>query len=273
MALGFLKRVFGGGQAESATATSPASAAAPPAAEPDARAAVDAARIAARAIRRDHQPGEWAEARQLLANALVLFAAEQPDDAAPSTYEEAESVLAEAIEVVGPDAHPAFLASMINLQGYAAYRRGEHLQGAAKRRAFTDAAERFTRALAKITPDTHRDLWVELGFYRGAVSQSLAMLAEGAEAAARLDDAAVSFREVAARGMADGSVHPIAAYNLHVVLQNRADLTRGRAAFPYLTESRQALVQAMESPTFGAHRADHEARIAALDAAIDAAQR
>jgi len=265
MALGFLKRMFGSGEA-------PAPAAPPPAAELDPRAAVNAARAAARAIRRDHQPFEWAEARQLLANALLNLAAEQPGDAACSTYEDAESVLAEAIEVAGPDAHPAFLASMINLHGYAAYRRGEQLDGAAKRRACADAAERFTTALAKITPETHHTLWVDLGFYRGAAYQSLALLADGAEAAACLDEAAASFRAVAARGTTDGSVHPIAAYNLHVVLQNRAGVTPGRDALPYLTESRHALVQAMDGPTFAATKPDHEARLAALDAAISAAR-
>jgi hypothetical protein len=265
MALGFMKRLFGGG-----TPTEPAPA--PPPAAPDLRAAVEEARAASRLIRRDHDPLAWAQARQLLGNALIQLAAERSGDSALGIYEEAESVLAEAIDTAGPDAHPAFLASMSNLCGYAAYSRAERLEGDAKARAYTDAAGRFGDAFAKLTPETNRALWVDLGFYRGAALQALALLQQGDDSATCLDQAAATFRALTMHGTEDGAIHPVAAYNLHIVLQNRAALAHGRAALPYLTESRHALGQAMEGPTFTANRADNEARLAYLDSAIKAAE-
>jgi hypothetical protein len=266
MAIGFLKRLFGGGP-------DPAPASAPPPAAPDPRAAVEEARAASRRIRRDQHPLAWAEARQLLGNAMIHLAGSQGGDGAISTYEEAESILAEAIETAGPDAHPGFLASMINLYGYAAFCRGDRLDGDLKHGAYVDAAKRFALALAKVTSEMQRALWVDIGFYRGAALQALASLEDAATSAASLDAAAECFRAVAERGMEDGSIHPIAAYNLHVVLQNRARLASGRAALPYLTEARQALLQAMTSSSFAAAHADNEARLAEIDAAIGAARR
>ena len=133
----------------------------------------------------------------------------------------------------GSDANPGFLASMINLAGFAAFRRGECLSGDAKVGAYTDAARRFTAAWEKITPDTQRALWVDLGFYRGAAFQALGMLADGADAIRCLDQAAASFRSVAEHGTADGTVHPIAAYNLHVVLENCAAWRRAAPHFRF----------------------------------------
>ena len=137
--------------------------------------------------------------------------------------------------------------------------------------AYTDAARRFTTALEKITPDTRRALWVDLGFYRGAALQALGLLEDGADAIRCLDEAAASFRAVAECGTADGTVHPIAAYNLHVVLEHRARLAPGRTALPFLTEARRSLLQAMEAPAFAASKVDNESRLAVLDAAISAA--
>ncbi len=266
MAIGFMKRLFGGGPV-------PEPAAAPPPAEPDPRAAVEEARAASRRIRRDRNPLEWAEARQLLGSAMIHLAGTQDGEGAIDTYEAAESVLAEAIATAGPDAHPGFLASMINLHGYAAFRRGERLEGDAQRGAYADAAKRSAHALEKVTPDTRRELWVDIGFYRGAALQSLALLEDPAAAAVSLDGAAETFRAIAEHGTDDGTVHPIAAYNLYVVLQNRARLASGRATLPYLAEARQALLQAMASPSFAASHADNESRLAEIDAAIGAAER
>ncbi len=267
MAIGFMKRLFGGGPPPEAVPT-------PPPAEPDPRAAVAEARAASRRIGRDSNPLEWAETRQLLGNALIHLAGTQDGASAVATYEEAESVLGEAIEVAGPDANPAFLASMLNLHGYAAFCRGERLEGDPKRRAYADAAARFADALEKITPDTQRAAWVDLGFYRGAALQSLALLEDAGAAAVRLDEAAATFRALAEHGTGDGdgTVHPVAAYNLHVVLQNRACLASDSATLPYLLEARQALLQAMASPVFAGSQADNESRLAVLDAAIGAAQ-
>lgn len=275
--MGFMKRLFGGDEPAAPAAVTPTSEPVPasPQAEADLRAAmaaVDEARAASRLIRRARDPLEWAESRQILGNALIHLAGMQSDAIAVDTYEEAESVLGEAIETAGPDAHPAFLASMGNLHGYAAYCRGDRLAGDAKRRAYAAAAARFMEAMDKISPDTQRPLWVDLGFYRGATLQALALLEDNRAGAVALDQAAATFRAIAEHGTGDSTVHPIAAYNLHVVLENRARLARGSAALPYLTESRNALLQAMADPVLAASKADHESRLAALDAAIGAAR-
>ncbi|BCW88814.1 hypothetical protein sos41_19570 [Alphaproteobacteria bacterium SO-S41] len=242
--MSLLKRLFGGGEKTAAPAT--------PAAEvpADPRAEVQKARDAARVIRRQREPLKWAEAQQLLANALIQYAAVQTGGSAVSSLEEAESCLYDATDAAGPDANPGFLASMYNLWGYAAYRRAARLDGDAKGQALADAANRFTDALDKITPETQRALWIDIGFYRGAAYQELALLKGDAGGAPWLDEAAAAFRAVAERGTEDGSVHPIAAYNMSVVLRDRARLATGGVKRATLQDARRWLAIAAESSVF-----------------------
>jgi hypothetical protein len=264
--MGLLKRLFGGAASEKA----PPPPAAPPEPAYDLRAEVEKSRAAVRVIRRNRDPLAWAEAQQLLANALLQQAADQTGGTARSALEEAERVLHDALEAADrPGTHPGFIASMTYLQGLAAFRRADRLEGDAKGEALADAANRFTDAQAKITPESQRALWVELGFYRGAVFQSLALLKGDAAGAPWLDEAAATFRALAEQGAEDGSLNPIAAYNLHVVLLDRAKLAGAAAAGAYRAEARRWLVAAQESDTFR-DSADVAARLAALDAEIGA---
>ena len=241
--MSFLKRLFG-------NAPTPPAAAAAPAAPPDPREAVQKARDAVRVIRRQRDPLPWAEAQQLLANALIQLGEVQTGGTALSTFEEAESCLYDATEAAGPDANPGFLASMYNLWGYATYRRSGRLQGDEKGQALADAANRFSEAMEKITPESHRTLWVDIGFYRGAAYQELALLKGDTGGIAWLDEAAATFRDIAGRGTEDGSAHPIAAYNLSVVLRDRAKLATGGVKRAYLQDARRWLAIAAESTVF-----------------------
>ena len=119
-----------------------------------------------------------------------------------------------------------------------------------------------------MTPETSRALWVEAGFYRGAAFQGLAQLKGGGEGLGWLDEAAHSFDAIAGRGREDGHVHPIAAYNRYVVLEERARHTPGNAALPYYAEARRSLAAAMADPGFGPRQPDLTSRLAALDAAM-----
>ncbi len=274
MAIGsFMKRLFGGSAPDPGESMPAPPRDAPPQAAYDPRDELAKARAAVRVIRRNRDPLQWAEAQQLLANALLQLAEGQTGSTARSTLEEAEGVLYDALEAADlPDTNPAFIASMTNLYGLAAYRRADRLEGDAKGEALAEAANRFTDAQAKITPESQRMLWVELGFYRGAAFQSLALLKGGAAGAAWLDESAAAFRALAEHGSEDGKLHPIAAYNLHIVLLDRAKLAGAAAAGAYRAEARRWLVVAQESETFR-HSADVQTRLAALEAEIAAAGR
>lgn len=259
--MSFLKRLFGGGDKPAPPQ--------PAAAEPDPRDVVQQSRDAARVIRRQLEPLKWAEAQQLLANNLIALSAAQTGGAARSSLEEAESILYDALEAADhPDAHPAFTASLTYLWGYAAWQKERLLDGDAKGHALADAANRFTEAFNTFDPATHYDMWVTLGFYRGAVFHELAELQKGAQSLGWYDEAIAAFKLMEGKGSKDGGRHPMAAYNSYVVLEARARLTEGPAALAYLVAAKEALKFAMRSSSFAAAAEDHRTRLAALNAEI-----
>lgn len=260
MAIGsFMKRLFG----------APPAAPAPQANNvPDARAGVLAARRAVDALSRRNDRLDWAVAQQVLGSELIAYAETLPGPSAIVTLAEAGDALADALAVTTADDNAAFRASIVNLRGLAALRRAWRLEGDRKGEALAAAANDFTAVWELVTPETSRALWVEAGFYRGAAFQGLAQLKGGGEGLGWLDEAAHSFDAIAGRGREDGHVHPIAAYNRYVVLEERARQTPGNAALPYYAEARRSLAAAMADPGFGPRQPDLPSRLAALDAAM-----
>lgn len=244
--MSFLKRLFGGAAQPEPPAPSP---------EPD---AIAQCRAHVAAFDRRRQPLEWAQAMQLLGHNLM----------ATANYDEADSVLTQAIDAAGPDAHPLFRASMTKILGETRYRASEMLTGDARGEKFADAANTLADALALVPPHENRTLWMEAALFRGAALHELGRLRSGPEGLAWMDEAAACFADIAANG-AEGGVHPMGLYNRYVVLEQRGHRTTGGSRANYYREARDALTQAMATETF-ADRPDLTVKLAELDALIDA---
>lgn len=245
--MSFLKRLFGG-----------ASEPEPPKPTPEAEALAQS-RAHVAAFDRRQQPAEWAQAMQLLGHNLMVTA----------HYDEAETVLGQAIDAAGPDANPLFRASMTKLLGETRYRAGETLTGDARGEKFAAAANTLADALALVQPHENRTLWVEAAIFRGAALHELGRLRSGPEGLAWMDEAAACFADIAANG-AEGTVHPMGLYNRSVVLEQRGHRTSGGSRAIYYREARDALFRAMQTETFG-DRPDLTVKLAELDALIEAA--
>ncbi len=260
MAIGsFLKRLFG---------APPASPAAPLEVGPSPRAGVEAARRTAEALDRRRDRLDWAMAQQMLGSELIAYADGLDGPAALAGLSEAGDVLDDALAVLTESDHPAFRASLANLRGLALSRAADRLDGDDKGHALAEAANAFTTVWELVTPETSRARWVEAGFYRGAAFQGLALLKGGGEGLGWLDEAAHCYDAVAGRGLEDGRIHPVAAYNRYVVLEERARRTPGNAALPYYAEAHRSLEAAMADPELGPSLPDLPERLAALDAAM-----
>ncbi len=244
--MSFLKRLFGG-------ASEPAPA--KPSPEVD---AIAQCRAHVAGFDRRQQPAEWAQAMQLLGHNLMVTA----------NYDEADSVLTQAIDAAGPDTNPLFRASMTKILGESRYRHGETLTGDARGETFAAAANTLADALALVQPHENRTLWMEAAIFRGAALHELGRLRSGPEGLAWMDEAAACFADIAAHG-ADDAPHPMGLYNRYVVLEQRGHRTSGGSRAIYYREARDALAQAMQTGTFG-DRPDLTVKLAELDALIEA---
>lgn len=244
--MSFLKRLFGG-------APEPA----PPKPSPEADA-IAQCRAHVAGFDRRQQPAEWAQAMQLLGHNLMVTA----------NYDEADSVLTQAIDAAGPNANPLFRASVTKILGESRYRYGETLTGDARGEKFAAAANTLADALALVQPHENRTLWMEAAIFRGAALHELGRLRPGPEGLAWMDEAAACFAEIAAHG-AENGVHPIGLYNRYTVLEQRGHRTEGAGRAAIYREARDALAASMTSDIF-ANRPDLTVKLAELDALIEA---
>lgn len=256
--MSFLKRLFG------AAPTDPAPTTALPTADPLAEA-----RRAAALPDQRREPEAWAAAQQLLANALIEQAGQLQGNAAIGLYREAENLLGDAILTAGRDANDGFLASMINLRAYAAYWRAAQLSGDERGRALADAANRYSEAQKKIAPEDYEELWINIGFYRGAAFQALAALKGGEDALPWFDEAASTFEDIDVwYRRAKGRSHTIALFNRYAMLEQRGNASPPGEKRAHLEAARAALAECAANPEFAPQLTDLPTRLAALDEAI-----
>jgi hypothetical protein len=261
----FFKRLFSGkpADANAPVATQPATQ------QPDPEAFLAETRHNAALYDRDADPQDWANAQQILASNICSLAAQQEPYRAKAMFAEAIDLLGEALTAAGPEAVPAFRASMFRLRGECAWRSSAHLTGDAKGQVLADGANWLGEAVTLCPVETNRSLWVDAQLFRGACLQDLALLKGGGDQSlAWLDEAAACFEDLADRGGEDGAVHPIGAYNAHVVLEQRAQATKGAVARTYFERALHRLVQAMGSAAFKGMEADSERRLAAIDRSL-----
>lgn len=263
MAIGsFFKSLFGGGDAQPAPMPAPAA--------PTVTNHVAEAQAFVRTTNRREDPLNWADGQQRLAYAIYGTTADMDRGKAIPTYREILSLLNGALEAIETrDHNPQFRASILNLRGEVGLRLAETVEGNEKGEALAQSATDLGHALIHLTPANYYDLWERALLYRGSALTDLAAMKDGDQGLAWLDDAAACFEDLNIQGRRDESgTHPIAAYNLYVVLEKRAERTDGVGALPFYQKARQYLAAAATSPAFAHRPQDTQTRLAALDQAI-----
>lgn len=262
----FFKKLLGSGDAPAPKpAAAPPQQAAPAAIDPD--RLIDDCRKAVRRLDKRADPAAWANAQEILANNLI-YAASLPAHDAPQMLGEAAAILGEAIDALGPSADPARLGALHKLRGNTLYNRSLLVFGDDKGQALADAANAFAAAIAVCPREAGYQIWCDSGFFRGAALQELAALKSGPQALAWLDEAAAVFADIARNGAADGSPHPIAAYNAYVVFEGRARRTDRAEARHFYEQAKRQLINARSASMFASNPAEHTRLLAALDATI-----
>lgn len=269
MAIGsFFKSLFGGGEpSQDVAAQSPV----PPVSA--AREAVNEANRALRRLSRTAEPLAWAEAQQMLGYSLLAQAREHQGGVALDILKDADRAFEQALEAIAAiDHHPHFRGSILNQRGSASWASALLHEGDDKGRLLAEAANQFSESAAQFSRETARENWFNAMLMRGAALHEMARMHAGDAALDWLDEAAACFAGAAEHGLADpGVIHPVAAFNRYIALEDRAKLSPTEEAREIFEEARRALLISAANAEFAAQNLDMPQRLAALDAAISAA--
>lgn len=271
MAFGsFFKSLFGGGEPSPEVA---AHAPSPPVST--AREAVNEANRTLRRLSRTAEPLAWAEAQQLLGYALLTQARDHQGGVALDILKDADRAFEQALEAIADiDHHPHFKGSILNQRGSAAWSRAQLLEDDDKGRLLAEAANQFGESAAQFSRETARENWFNAILMRGAALHEMARMHAGGAALDWLDEAAACFADAADHGSPDpGVIHPVAAFNRYIVLEDRAKISPPEEARGIFEEARRALLISAANAEFAAQNPDMPQRLAALDAAIAGAER
>ena len=268
MAIGsFFKALFGAAPAQVAPVAEPQA--------PTAREAVNEANRALRRLSRTADPLAWAEAQQMLGHVLVTQASEHQGGVALDILKDADRAFEQALDAIdGVDHHPHFKGSILDQRGRATWARALLQDGDDKGRLLAEAANQFGEAADQFSRETVRENWFNATLMRGAALHEMARMHAGPVALQWLDEAASCFADAADHGLPDpGVIHPVAAFNRYVVLEDRAKLSPPDEARDIFEEARRVLLISSANAQFAAQNPDMAQRLAALDAAIAAADR
>jgi hypothetical protein len=263
----FFKSLFGGREASPGVAgPAPAPAVSTP------RDAVNEANRALRRLSRTAEPVAWAEAQQMLGYALIGQAREHRGSVALDILRDADRAFEQALDAIAvTDHHPHFKGSILNQRGSASWTRTHLLDGDDKGRLLAEAANQFGEAAVQFSRETGRENWFNAILMRGAALHEMARMHAGRAARDWLDEAATCFAEAAEHGSSDpGVIHPVAAFNRYIVLEDRAKISPPDEAREIFGEARRALLISAADKDFAAQNPDIPQRLAALDAAIAA---